>query len=205
MFNFCIETQRNYAEGKDKLVVFVNSHCQTFDGIRENFVRALNRIVRVDIYGECGGIFGQVACPRQSKRCENKLKQYKFHIAIENSVCEDYVTEKYWQSSIDYDSVPIILGSKFFQELAIPGSYIDINAFPDLNSLVKYLKYLDKNDTAYNEYFKWRQSYQVTDMEPWPCRMCRMLHNNSLPVKSYKRFDHFLDPQAVCPKFLKIL
>jgi galactoside alpha-1,3-fucosyltransferase 4 len=196
--------QRNFAEGKDKLLVFVNSHCQTIDGLREEFVRALNRIVRVDIYGECGGIFGRASCPRWSERCGQMLKRYKFYISLENGICNDYITEKYWQVPFDHDAVPIVLSLKFFKELTIPGSYIDANAFPDVNSLVKYLKYLDKNDTAYNEYFKWRQFYQTADMEPWPCRMCRMLHNGSLPVKSYKRFDQFLDPNIVCTKSPKI-
>ena len=201
-FSFLVEAQRNYAEGKDKLLVSVNSHCQTPDGVRENFVRALNRITKVDVHGECGGIFGRITCPRWSERCKISLKSYKFYISLENSICNDYVTEKYWDVPFDHDTVPIVLGLEFFKELAIPVSYIDATAFPDLNSLVKYLKYLDGNDTAYNEYFKWRQFYHTANLEPWPCRLCRMLHDDSLPAKSYKRFDQFLDPYMVCTKEL---
>lgn len=165
-------------------------------------MRALNRITKVDVHGECGGIFGRITCPRWSERCKISLKSYKFYISLENSICNDYVTEKYWDVPFDHDAVPIVLGLKFFKELAIPGSYIDATAFPDLNSLVKYLKYLDGNDTAYNEYFKWRQLYHTANLEPWPCRLCRMLHDDSLPAKSYKRFDQFLDPYMVCTKEL---
>ena len=195
-----IGTLRNYAEGKDKLLVFVNGHCQTYDSFRENMIRALNRIVKVDVYGKCGGIFGRVSCPRTGEKCKNLLNRYKFYISFENSVCNDYVTEKYWRVPFHHDSVPIVFGFKFFKELAIPGSYIDASSFPDMQSFVEYLQYLDRNDTAYNEYFKWRQSYQTANLEPWLCRLCRMLHNFSMPVKTYERFDKFLDPNTVCKK-----
>ena len=126
-----------------------------------------------------------------------------FYISFENSICDDYVSEKYWDVPLDNNLVPVIFGTNFFKELAIPGSYIDATKFPDVHSLVKYLKYLDQNDTAYNEYFEWTKFYQKTNREPWPCRLCRMLHNNMLPVKSYKRFDEFHNPNIVCRKIGK--
>ena len=202
-FSTLPETQRNFAEGKDKLLIYINGHCQTVDGFRENFMRALNRITKVDIHGKCAGIFGRLTCPRKSKRCGNWIRQHKFYISFENSVCNDYVSEKYWDVPLDHDLVPIVLGTKFLKELAIPGSYIDATKFPDLQSLVNYLKYLDQNDAAYNEYFKWKKFYQKSNREPWPCRLCRMLHNDSLPVKSYDRFDKFHDPTTVCRKLRK--
>ncbi|XP_028395424.1 alpha-(1,3)-fucosyltransferase fut-1-like [Dendronephthya gigantea] len=189
---------RNYAEGKDKLLVFVNGNCQTVDGAREKFVRALSKIVKVDVHGKCGGIFGRLTCPR-NERCQKLLRRFKFYISIENGVCEDYVTEKYWNVPFKIDAVPIVFGFKFFKELSIPGSFIDATAFPNLQSLVSYLQYLDKNDTAYNEYFEWRNKYQTANLEPWPCRLCRMLHNNSLPIKTIK-LDQFLNPDLVCRK-----
>ncbi|XP_046856219.1 3-galactosyl-N-acetylglucosaminide 4-alpha-L-fucosyltransferase FUT3-like [Xenia sp. Carnegie-2017] len=194
----CLGMQRNFATGKDKLLVLVQSHCKTIDGIRENFFHALNKIVKVDVYGKCGGVFGRVACPRWSKKCAEKLKRYKFYISLENSICEDYITEKYWKAAFDINAVPIVFGLSFFKELAIPGSYIDASAFPTLNGLVEYIKYLDKNNTAYNEYFAWRQHYKVTNLEPWPCRLCKMLHNKSLPLKTYQDFDEYFDAEKVC-------
>ena len=88
-------------------------------------------------------------------------------------------------------------------DLAIPGSYIDASKFINAESLSEYLKYLDKNDTAYNEYFKWNKFYQKSNLEPWPCRLCQMLHNSSLPKHTYKHFDKFLDPNIVCKKNMK--
>lgn len=176
----------------------MNGNCRTIDGLRESFVRALNKIVKVDVHGKCGGIFGRLTCPI-SDRCDELLKRYKFYISIENGVCGDYISEKYWHVPFKIDAVPIVFGFKFVKDLTIPGSFIDAAAFPNLQSLVRHLKYLDRNDTAYNEYFKWKSRYQPANLEPWPCRLCRMLHNNSLPVKSYK-LDQFLNPDSVCQK-----
>lgn len=201
----CLGMQRNFATGKDKLLVLVQSHCKTIDGIREDFFHALNKIVKVDVYGKCGGVFGRVACPRWSKKCAETLKRYKFYVSLENSICEDYITEKYWKAAFDINAVPIVFGLSFFKELAIPGSYIDASAFPTLNGLVEYIKYLDKNNTAYNEYFAWRQHYKLTNLEPWPCRLCKMLHNKSLPLKTYLDFDEYFDPEKVCRRLSRTI
>lgn len=47
----------------------------------------------MDVMGACGDAVG---CPRGGD-CEAALlnNTYFFHLALENSVCEDYVTEKY--------------------------------------------------------------------------------------------------------------
>lgn len=38
------------------------------------------------------------------------VAQYKFTIAFENAVCEDYITEKLWRP-LTVGSIPIYLGS----------------------------------------------------------------------------------------------
>lgn len=40
----------------------------------------------------------------------NKIGDYKFSIAFENALCEDYITEKLWRPLI-VGSVPIYIGS----------------------------------------------------------------------------------------------
>lgn len=192
-------TPKNHASEKDKFAVYVNSHCQTTERVRENYIRAMNRFVKVDVYGECGGIFGRIMCPRYTEKCTQLLRRYKFYLAFENSLCEDYVTEKYWDS-MPLGAIPVVFGGKTFKDLAIARSYIDVSKFSDAESLVKYLEYLDRNDTAYNEYFAWKKFYQRSNLEPWPCRLCQMLHDDSLPEQTYGNFQKYLDPNYSCKK-----
>ena len=79
---------------------------------------------------------------------------YKFYLSFENSVCLDYVTEKVFRWS-DYDVVPVVYGFGH-ENLGIPpDAYINLLNFESLKDLADYLMYLDSNDTAYNEYFRW--------------------------------------------------
>ena len=50
------------------------------------------------------------------------------------------------------------MGGAYYTKLAIPSSYINVLDFKSVKQLAEYLHYLNRNDTAYNEYFKWRQN-----------------------------------------------
>jgi len=80
----------------------------------------------------------------------------QFHLALENTRCDDYVTEKLY-TALTRGQVPIVLGAPNVADHA-PGhdSYIDATAFPSARALAEYLLYLDRNDTAYDEYHAWR-------------------------------------------------
>lgn len=66
----------------------------------------------------------------------------------------DYITERYWYTPLDHNIVPIVLGGANYDDKnAIPGSFRNILDFSSVKSLANYLLYLDRNDTAYDEYF----------------------------------------------------
>lgn len=115
------------------------------------YVKTLQQYIDVDIYGDCGTL----RCARDNFDMCGKMveKTYKFYLAFENSVNEGYITEKIFRI-MKYDIVPIVYG-KGYKTLSIPSTaYIDIFDFESVESLAKYLVYLDSNDTAYNEYFR---------------------------------------------------
>jgi len=62
----------------------------------------------------------------------------------------------------DDNVVPVVMGGANYSKLAVPRSYINVVDFKTVKELAEYLHYLDKNSTAYNEYFKWRLKYKVT-------------------------------------------
>ncbi len=55
--------------------------------------------------------------------------------------------------------VPIVLGAykEDYESTLPPHSYINVDDFRSIKELAAYLKYLDRNDTAYAAYFAWRQ------------------------------------------------
>ena len=76
----------------------------------------------VDIYGNCG----------TTHRCSDKedcfqyiSDNYKFYISFENSLCKDYVTEKFFQA-MSHDILPIVYGGADYSEIAPPKSYINV-------------------------------------------------------------------------------
>ena len=179
----------NFAEGKDKLAVWLVSHCGT---LRDEFVKKLLKYIKIDVFGSCAKKFDQhESCPRGSQECDHKLKRYKFYLSFENSFCVDYITEKYW-FPLNHSIVPVVMGGASYEnkQLAIPGSFINTANFESVEALAKYLLYLNANDTAYNEYFLWKKDFKpITLFYSWPCEVCTALNNDSLPAKVYDMVD----------------
>ena len=78
----------------------------------------------VDIYGDCG----THKCPEDVGCFQYISDTYKFYISFENSLCKDYVTEKFFQA-MSHDILPIVYGGADYSEIAPPKSYI--NVLPD--------------------------------------------------------------------------
>ena len=192
---------------KDRLVVWTVSNC---GGMRDWYAQELRNHIRVDIFGSCGSYVYQPdlqedECEKDTPECENLMKRYKFQLAFENGNCIDYVTEKYWGTPLELGIVPLVLGGANYSQMAIPGSYINVLNFDSVKALADYLLYLDKNDTAYMEYFSWRKRYKVdgylkgsvfNDHYPWTCDICAKAQN---PVsKRYKSLSDFRDSTTHC-------
>eukprot|EP00112_Aurelia_sp_Birch-Aquarium-sp1_P003262 Seg1363.18 transcript_id=Seg1363.18/GoldUCD/mRNA.D3Y31 product="Glycoprotein 3-alpha-L-fucosyltransferase A" protein_id=Seg1363.18/GoldUCD/D3Y31 len=168
----------NYAKTKSKLVAWLVSGC---GNIRDRVVYELQQHLKLDVAGKCSSAFSNTFTCDTDKDCYAKIHQYKFYLAFENQYCDEYVTEKYWYKGIRNGVVPIVLGAGPYvdKRVAIPGSYIDALDFKTVADLAAYIKYLDANDTAYNEYFKWKEKYKLWEpicdwpFEPyWACEMC---------------------------------
>ena len=92
----------------------MSSHCPT-SSRREDYVKELMKHVPVDVFGNCGDYrcgtvadaFGEV-CWRDFFR-----PIYLFYLTMENSFCEEYITEKLY-NPLKYGLVPIVYGCKYF-------------------------------------------------------------------------------------------
>ena len=83
------------------------SHCETFSR-RELYVNELTKYINIDIYGSCGNYFNQKGARVLKDPCKNYIdnkdecihklfNSYKFYLSFENSLCNEYITEKFWK------------------------------------------------------------------------------------------------------------
>ena len=97
---------------------------------------------------------------RKSATFRRKLSsEHKFYLAFENGLhCRDYISEKFWRNSLEYHAVPIVFGpwKDDVVKTAPKNSFIFVEDYDSPEELVKYLNYLNSNDTAYMEYHAWR-------------------------------------------------
>ena len=61
----------------------------------------------------------------------------QFYLSLENSLCRDYVTEKFWKV-LPYNVIPVVLNSANMSAIAPPHSYIDINHFSTIKGGISH-------------------------------------------------------------------
>ena len=172
----------NYAQKKNRFILTIISNCATS---RIKLVQKLGEYVKVDVFGNCAKLFNSTkTCPRSTKSCEQIKARYKFYLAFENSLCPDYVTEKYYSNAKNH-IVPVLFTGANHDHIGLPkNSYVDARAFKNVQELAYYLRYLDRNDTAYNEYHKWAQDYKFESKRAM-CEVCKTLwERENFPGKS---------------------
>ena len=79
-------------------------------------------------------------------------KQYKFYLSFENSLCSDYVTEKFF-NILKYDVIPVTFNGADMSQIAPPHSYINTMDFKTPKELAKHLKHIAEDDALYASYF----------------------------------------------------
>ena len=109
-----ITEKKNYTEivaKKSRFAALLVSHCQTH-GLRERYVKLLRKHILVDSFGACA----KSECPRRfDNSCFEMIsKEYQFFFAFENSICKDYVSEKFFRY-LDADTVVVARGSNQYK------------------------------------------------------------------------------------------
>ncbi|PIK60092.1 putative glycoprotein 3-alpha-L-fucosyltransferase A-like [Apostichopus japonicus] len=138
---------------KTGLVAFLSSNCDKTRWPRSTFVKTFQKVLSIDTYGKCG----KLSC---EPNCFNVLKRYKFILALENSQCQGYITEHFWNALQIWKAVPIVFGplKEDYEALAPPNSFIHIYDFKSMTSLAKYIIELDAKDDDYLAYHSWRNN-----------------------------------------------
>lgn len=91
------------------------------------------------------------------------VARYKFHLAMENGLCPDYMTEKLWRP-LHQGCVPVYRGSPAVADwMPNDHSVIIIDRFPSPKDLAEFLKRLDEDDDEYMKYLEFKQPKHVTN------------------------------------------
>lgn len=84
-------------------------------------------------------------------------RKYKFVIAFENVIEDDYVTEKFFDPLLA-GSVPIYLGATNIQEFQPGGNcFLDVRNFSSPKELADFIKKCCADDEQYESFHHWRQ------------------------------------------------
>ncbi|ELU00220.1 hypothetical protein CAPTEDRAFT_151385 [Capitella teleta] len=194
----------NYAKTKSRGTLWYVSNCFTEGSIiRWEFVKDLRQLVDVDVFGLCGDpdpcMLNIKKMRRRNATCSKEMeKSYRFYLAMENSLCVDYITEKFWYA-LNNDMVPIVMGASIeeYQKVAPPLSFIHVNQFASVEELSAHLIYLQVNDDAYNQYMTWKRNFTVRQnvfLSEILCLLCskaqqRAQHRASYSLKEWWNED----------------
>lgn len=151
---------------------------------RRKYVRELMRHIPVDSFGRV--LRNQKLVDDRGRETRiDTIGRYKFTLAFENSVTEDYVTEKFYDPLVA-GSVPVYLGAPNVDRFA-PGGNCFVNAadFGGPRELAEYLTEVAQDSQRYDNYFAWKHGpfkasfdeiIAATRTNPF-CRLCRLLRS----------------------------
>lgn len=192
-----MEKPRNWWTNKTRLALWLVSNCKTPSN-REGFAKELAKFIQVDVVGKCGAM----SCsPKNSTKCyESASKVYFFYLAFENSICTDYVTEKFY-NALKWGMVPVVLGGANYSALVPQGSYVDALSFRNVRHLADHLKQVAADSLLYNSYHAWRQKYKMF-RGPIECDICQIAHKRS-PLQSYEDVNDWWFRKATCKRWVR--
>ena len=151
-----------------------------------------------------------MVCKRKnnSECWEMVEKNYYFYLSFENSICNDYVTEKFF-NAMKRTIIPIVFGGTDYHGSAGAPPHSHINAFKDYKNpkhLAQYLHWLMENHEEYAEYFWWKEFYLSIDdghirLYPSFCNMCLHLHEDK-QTKIYTDIENWWDTKSKCGQYI---
>ncbi|KAK1341840.1 hypothetical protein QTO34_016591 [Cnephaeus nilssonii] len=150
-------------------LVYVQSDCDP-PSDRDSYVRELMTYIEVDSYGEC---LHNKDLPQQLKNPASMdadgfyriIAQYKFILAFENAICDDYITEKFWRP-LKLGVVPVYYGSPSVTDwLPSNRSAILVSEFSHPRELAAYIRQLDSDDRLYEAYMEWKLKGEISNQQ----------------------------------------
>ena len=182
--------KRNYSEifrRKTNFAAWIVSHCGA-ESRRDEFVSRLQGLgLPIDIYGKCG-----IPLEKDPKTMINQT--YKFVFSLENSLCKDYVTEKFF-SYFPLDTVLVVRGGADYGHLLPSDAFIDSSKFSTISDLAKHLLTVNSSEELYTKYLQEKDKYrtQTTFKEPSNLPFCELCSKMNNKAKNQHVYHDILD------------
>lgn len=186
---------------RDVLVAILGSNCNPKNK-RWEYVKELQKHIRVDVYGKCGIL----NCPGHYDTDCIAISDYIFYLAFENANCDEYITEKVWWNAYAKNSIPVIMGASknSYNKILPPNSYIDVDDFASPGDLAAYLLYINKTDEFY-DFHEWKNHFEIFNEHGFfqtesfhYCRACEALNYNDKRTKVYTNIADFWSVEKNC-------
>uniref|UniRef100_A0ABM5FRM4 GDP-fucose protein O-fucosyltransferase n=1 Tax=Pogona vitticeps TaxID=103695 RepID=A0ABM5FRM4_9SAUR len=159
--------KKNSLRQKLAPLVYVQSDCDP-PSDRDSYIKELMTHIEVDSYGAClhnRDLPEHLRDPAymDSDEFYEVLAQYKFILAFENAICEDYITEKLWRP-LKLGVVPVYYGSPSIGDwLPSNKSAVLVTAFSHPKDLARYIQVLDTDDKEYEAYLEWKLKGDISN------------------------------------------
>ncbi|CAG2214580.1 FUT-1 [Mytilus edulis] len=191
---------------KNKDIAWIVSHCQT-NSRREEYVKELQKYIQVDIYGRCGHLKcgKRLKISSDLKVCKSYISQnYKFYLSFENSLCNNYVSEKVYDIFEDDNMMlPVIRGAPNITSILPEGTFITTSDFTSPKQLAAFLAKIGSSEDKYTSYLRKKHSYSVTNwafnFKTAICDLCTRIKNEKLVNKKINVYDRLKEDKCFNP------
>lgn len=196
-FNHSILTFNYFGARKEDGGIAMISDC-TDDARRYRVISTLRKYISIRVFGHCGE-----ACPEGYESCQHLLHDFKFYLALENSDCYDYVSEKYWRA-LERKQIPIVAWKLNMSEIVIPKSYINVYDFPSVDEAGRYIQKVQSDKELYNSYFSWQLEYKLHYNVGY-CELCKKLTDGKTQRMVYRDFGGWIKNNTCKPATVSTL
>jgi hypothetical protein len=155
---------------------WVSASCERHGG----YLSQLMKHMKIDSMGGChrnrderkhpalkakdpDGIWWSTGGPPESRSARKMLiaSHYKFYVSLENTILDDYVTEKFYEGFLT-DAVMVYLGAPNAQAYApAPHSFVNALDFEGPEALGAFLTGLAGDEALYGAYLAWKRERPV--------------------------------------------
>ncbi|RUS83357.1 hypothetical protein EGW08_008860 [Elysia chlorotica] len=193
----------NIIRGKRHDVAWFVSNCDR-PSRRMEYVRRMMSTVDVHIYGKCGnwtcGDSGYNMGGQKDECLEKLSREYRFYLSFENTLCRDYVSEKFFNIFEGVDVVPVVRGGADYKRLFPSGIFINAGDFPSPESLGTYLHRLGRDEEAYRKILLKKSRYKKgRNKTNHFCDLCKRAHTGQ-PHHVYENFYKWVRAPGNCWK-----